>query len=220
MSRKHQVHNLIILDESGSMESIKESIISGFNEIVQTIKGIQLNYPEQEHFISMVTFNDLETKTIHFNEPVNLLQEIDGKRYKPNAGTPLFDAMGFSMVKMKNLLAEQKDYNVLVTILTDGEENASKEYNHKSIKALVDDLKQNGWTFTYIGTDHEVENFAASISITNHMRFTKDKDEMNEMFQKESNARHRYSDKIRSKQSLTDDFYDDSKLDEDPKDKK
>jgi hypothetical protein len=41
MSNKHQVHNLIILDESGSMESIKEATIQGFNEIVQTIKGVQ-----------------------------------------------------------------------------------------------------------------------------------------------------------------------------------
>ena len=52
METKHQVHNLIILDESGSMESIKKTIIEGFNEIVQTVKGIEKDFPEQEHFIS------------------------------------------------------------------------------------------------------------------------------------------------------------------------
>ena len=52
METKHQVHNLIILDESGSMGSIKKTIIQGFNEIVQTVKGVELNFPEQEHFIS------------------------------------------------------------------------------------------------------------------------------------------------------------------------
>ena len=51
METKHQVHNLIILDESGSMESIKKTIIQGFNEIVQTVKGIEKEFPEQEHFI-------------------------------------------------------------------------------------------------------------------------------------------------------------------------
>ena len=57
MKAKHQVHNLIILDESGSMESIKPTIINGFNELVQSIKGIQKQFPEQEHFISIITFN-------------------------------------------------------------------------------------------------------------------------------------------------------------------
>jgi len=59
MEKKHQVHNLIILDESGSMESIKTTIIQGFNELVQTIQGIEKQFPEQEHFISFVSFNGL-----------------------------------------------------------------------------------------------------------------------------------------------------------------
>ena len=57
MEAKHQVHNLIILDESGSMSSIKPQIISGFNELVQSIKGIQKQFPEQEHDISIISFN-------------------------------------------------------------------------------------------------------------------------------------------------------------------
>ena len=55
MDKKHHVHNLIILDESGSMESIKTTIIQGFNEVVQTIKGIEQQFAEQEHFISLVS---------------------------------------------------------------------------------------------------------------------------------------------------------------------
>lgn len=53
MENKTHVHNLIILDESGSMDSIKTSIMQGFNEIVQTTKGIAAQFPEQEHFISL-----------------------------------------------------------------------------------------------------------------------------------------------------------------------
>lgn len=63
MNSKHQVDNLIILDESGSMESIKKETIQGFNEIVQTIKGVEQQFPEQEHFISLVSFNGLGRKT-------------------------------------------------------------------------------------------------------------------------------------------------------------
>ena len=57
--QRHKVHNLIILDESGSMDSIKSTIIQSFNEIVQTIKGIEKEFLEQEHFISLVSFNGL-----------------------------------------------------------------------------------------------------------------------------------------------------------------
>ena len=59
MDKKHQVHNLIILDESGSMSVIKSTIIQGFNELVQTIHGIEKQFPEQEHFVSFLTFNSL-----------------------------------------------------------------------------------------------------------------------------------------------------------------
>jgi len=210
MTEKHQVHNLIILDESGSMQSIKNSIIQGFNEVVQTMKGIEKQYPEQEHFITLVTFNGLGQKTLHFIDPVEKLDQIDASKYQPNATTPLYDAMGFSFIKLKQALENVKDYNVLVTIMTDGEENDSKEYNGIAIKKLVEELKQNRWTFTYIGTDHDIEKFAMSISINNTMYFEKNEEAMRCMFEKEKYAREVYSKKISNKEALDDDFYQDN----------
>ena len=207
METKHQVHNLIILDESGSMQSIKKTIIEGFNEIVQTVKGIEKEFPEQEHFISLVTFNGLGQKLLHFIDPVSRLEQIDDKRYRPDASTPLYDAMGFSFAKLRQVVDNLTDYNVLVTILTDGEENASTEYTGKAIKKLIEELKLNRWTFTYIGTDHDVEKFAASISITNTMVFNKNEADMKAMFVKEQSSRRNYSEKIREKKDTGDDFY-------------
>lgn len=205
---RHQVHNLIILDESGSMDSIKGSIIAGFNELVQTIKGIEKQYPEQEHLISLITFNGYGNKLIHFIDPASKLAQIDGSRYKPDASTPLFDAMGFGILKLKQALEGNPNCNVLVTILTDGEENASGEFSGKDIKALVEELKMNNWTFTYIGTEHDVEKMAMSISITNTMSFDKDDEGIHQMFLKESRSRMIYSDKIKMKKSTMDGFYD------------
>jgi len=207
MEAKHQVHNLIILDESGSMESIKTSIIQGFNEIVQTVKGIEKEFPEQEHFISLVTFNGIGQKILHFIDPVSKLESIDEKRYQPNASTPLYDAIGFSFAKLRQVVENLTDYNVLVTILTDGEENASKEYTGVAIKNLIEELKLKRWTFTYIGADHDVEKFAASISITNTIHFQKNEANMKAMFAQESNSRANYSQKIREKKDTGDDFY-------------
>ncbi len=207
MEKKHQVHNLIILDESGSMESIKNPIISGFNELVQSIQGIEKQFPEQEHFITFVTFNSAGRKVIHFMDPVANLKEINGSTYKPHELTPLFDAMGNSITSLRQALENQSDCNVLVTVLTDGFENASKEYTGKAIKKLVEEMKMAGWTFTYIGTDHDVESIATSISITNVMYFKKDSRGVRDMFEKERNARAMFSNKIRNKENTDNDFY-------------
>jgi hypothetical protein len=207
MNTKHQVHNLIILDESGSMNSIKSTIIQGFNELVQTIHGIQEKFPEQEHFVSFLTFNGLGMKWLHFMDPSAMLNQIDSKSYQPNASTPLLDAMGVSLNKVKLGLDETSTYNVLVTILTDGEENSSKEFTGAAIKQLVEELKQSRWTFTYIGTDHDVEKMAARLSINNVMSFNKSDAGVRDMFEKESKARTSFSAKLRSNKDFDLDYF-------------
>ena len=207
MEQKHSVHNLIILDESGSMSSIKPQIISGFNELVQSIKGIEGQFPEQEHFISLVSFNDIENKILHFVDPVEKLDTINDSNYTPSSMTPLYDAMGFSISKLQHYLEGKDNYNVLVTVLTDGEENASKEYTGSAIKKLVDDLKQQNWTFTYIGADHDVEAMASKMNIFNTMSFHKNEQDIKRMFMRESKSRVKYSLGIRNGDLNKNDFY-------------
>lgn len=189
INSKHKIYNLIILDESGSMESIKSNIISGFNEVIQSIKGIEKQFPEQEHYISFVTFNGLGVKTHLENQSVKKIKQIDEKLYKPDSVTPLFDAIGFSVNELKRVLENEKGYNVLVTILTDGLENSSKEFSGSQINKIIKDLKLSDWTFTYIGTGHDIESVAKSISITNTMFFDKNENSIRGMFVAEKAAR-------------------------------
>jgi hypothetical protein len=207
MKNRHQVHNLIILDESGSMSSIKSLIINGFNELVQSVKGIEGQFQEQEHLISMVSFNDLNNNILHFVDPVNKLDAINDSTYNPASMTPLYDAMGFSISKLKQYLEGKENYSVLVTILTDGEENSSKEYTGTAIKKLVDELKQQNWTFTYIGADHDVEGMASKMNIHNTMSFDKNDQDIKRMFIKESKARVKFSLGIRNEKPDTNYFY-------------
>lgn len=207
MNKKHSVHNLIILDESGSMSSIKETTIQGFNEIVQTIKGIQEQFPEQEHFISLISFNSLVQKLLHFIDPVSKLKEINDRTYKPDASTPLYDAMGFGLNKLNQHLLNQTDYNVLVTVLTDGAENASREFTGSAIKKLVEELKEKNWTFTYIGADHDVEKMAATMSINNTLVFDKSDEGVKEMFDLDKLSRIEYSRKIRMNEETQSDYF-------------
>lgn len=207
MTKKHQIHNLIILDESGSMESIKKTIIQGFNELVQTIQGIEKQFPEQEHFISLLSFNGFGHKWLHFMDSASNLTQINDKNYNPAALTPLFDALGVGIGKLRQELQNQNDFNVLVTILTDGAENDSKEYAAIDIKKIIETLKKERWTFTYIGTDHDVEKIAVSISINNTLVFEKNEEEINKMFVREQNARSNYSKRISRNEDTSSDYY-------------
>ena len=213
MENKHQVHNLIILDESGSMGTIKSLIINGFNELVQSVKGIEGQFPEQEHLISMVSFNALNNNILHFIDPVSKLDAINDSTYNPASMTPLYDAMGFSISKLKLYLEGKENYSVLVTVLTDGEENASKEYTGAAIKNLVDELKQQNWTFTYIGADHDVEGMASKMNIRNTMSFDKNGQDIKRMFERESSSRIKFSLRIRKGEQDNNDYY--SKVEED-----
>jgi hypothetical protein len=189
------------------MDSIKKSTISGFNEVVQTIKGIEKQYPEQQHFISFVTFNGFGIKTLLDKQPVANLSQINENSYHPDSMTPLYDAIGLSVLKLRVDLAGMENVNVLVTILTDGEENVSKEFNGAQIKKIIDEQKELGWTFTYIGANQDVEKVAASISITNTMQFNANDADVKFMFARENASRLRYSEKIRNKEDLREDFY-------------
>lgn len=204
-----KIYNLIILDESGSMEIIKKATITGFNEVVQNIKNIEKQFPEQKHFITFVTFNGNGIKTKLDKMPVVQLDLIDENTYQPDSMTPLYDALGLSILKLRHDLAGEKNARVLVTVLTDGEENASEEFTGSQIKKMIEEQKVKGWTFTYIGANHDVEKAAISISITNTMKFEPDEESMKEMFIKENKSRVQYSQRIRDKQEKGEGFYDD-----------
>lgn len=165
---KTKVFNLIILDESGSMHSIKKEAIDSVNETVQTICAAEKKNEDQEHFISLVTFND-DVKKVYDCVPSIKVEGLTSEIYCPNCSTALYDAMGISLNELRHKVADED--RVLVTIVTDGYENASKEYNGSAIKVLVDELKGKGWVFAYIGANHNVEMVASTISITNTMTF-------------------------------------------------
>lgn len=207
---KQRVFNLIILDESGSMSSIERQAIDGVNETVQTIRAAQKKHEEQEHFVSLVAFNSDEVKTIYDKMEAEKVEELTGKQYQPSCCTPLYDAMGNALTNLRKSVADEDV--VLVTVITDGYENASHEYSGASIKSLVESLKAKGWIFTYIGANQDVEKVASTISITNTLPFSADADGTRAMFARESKARHRLfgrlADKV-SRNMMADDYFDD-----------
>ena len=197
-NEKLKVYNLIILDKSGSMSSIAGAAISGFNETVGGIRSAQERYQgSQEHFVSLFVFCNCDKSYIYENVPVAEVKELTSKEYRPCCCTPLYDAMGISLNQLLTKIQSDKNATAVVTVITDGLENASREYSGKAIKALVDKLKdEEGWNFAYIGTNQDVDAVAASISIENTMHFVDTSAGMSAAWETERKSKMRMYDRM------------------------
>ncbi|GAO42519.1 vWA domain-containing protein [Flavihumibacter petaseus] len=191
-----KIYNLIILDESGSMASIQQPTMNTFNELIQSIVGETTRKSDPEQWINFFSFNGNGIKEQIPLQKVSSLNLLNEDNYRPDASTPLFDAIGHAAGKLRQVAEKENDYAVLVTILTDGEENASREYSGEKISALIKELKKKNWVFTYIGTNQDVAREAAKISITNHLYFAAPEMASKAVLSKELNARKRFYKKL------------------------
>ncbi|MBR4829554.1 MAG: VWA domain-containing protein [Muribaculaceae bacterium] len=195
---KTKVFNVIVLDKSGSMSSIARQAIDGVNETIGSIKSAQEKNPDQEHTVTLVAFCGCEMRSIYDNVPVAEAKPLTDKDYRPCCMTPLYDAIGTTISRVHALKTQENDSLALVTIITDGYENASHEFTHSAIRALIESYKEQGWQFTYIGADHDVEHVSFSLSIDHHLQFDKTAAGTKAMFAKERKSRDRWLAKMYS----------------------
>jgi hypothetical protein len=199
------VFNLIILDESGSMASIKKAALDGLNETLQSIRNAQKTHKGlQNHYVMLVSFNSAGIRTIFDNIPVSQLRMLTNDDYQPDECTPLYDAMGKTLSGLRRRLTGEVQSQALVTIITDGYENASREYTGKMIKQMVEELKALGWVFVYIGANQDVDAVADAIAINNRMAFDANPSNTIDMMCKEREAREEFYCKV-SKKAMGDD---------------
>ena len=183
-----RVFNLIVVDESGSMCVIEKQALAGLNETIQTVKKVQDAHPDMEQHITIMTFDSGHKRYIYDNVLAKDATMLSKKDYNPGGATPLYDAVGIAISKLNAITTD--DDHVLVTIITDGEENCSTEYSLNMIKTLIEKLKKHNWTFSFIGTDNlDVESMAKEMNIDNHLTFTEDAEGTAEMFATERACR-------------------------------
>ena len=192
---KTKVYNVIIMDRSGSMWDIQKPAIMGFNEVLGGVKAAQTKYAEtQEQFITLVLFDSASIDEVYWNADPSKARHLTTKTYVPGSATPLYDAMGRTLTRLERELKGDENHSVLVTVITDGYENDSCEYDLAAVKALVEHLKDEGWSFAYMGTDHDVHAVSIDLSITNVVKFEKTEAETIETFKKERRARERWAE--------------------------
>ena len=198
--KKTRVYNLIVLDKSGSMSVVRKEAINGCNETIGSIRAAQQKHKDtQEHFISLAAFCECGIDMIYDKTPINEAEPLTWERYEPCCMTPLFDAIGKSVKRLKGYvkaISDIVDTAVLVTVITDGEENASREWTGPAIKKLIDECKEEGWMFSFIGAGEEIVKIATTISITNTVLWEQTSEGTAEIFDNENLARDRFYDKM------------------------
>lgn len=196
---KASIFNLIIVDESGSMSHLRKATLSGINETISTIRSAQEEYAStQKHTLTLVTFdsgsNRADVRTMIDNKPISEVKEF--KDYMPNGCTPLYDAMGQSLTKLHNRIKDDSDATAVVTVLTDGLENASKEWTVTELRRLIEQLKSEGWSFSYMGSAHNVKEVTDLLSIENVVEFSHDSLGAGSTWDRERSSRRAYYKKM------------------------
>ena len=193
-------YNLIILDESGSMSGVRARTISGCNETLNSIRNTAQKHPEIKQYVSIYCFDTENSRYIFQNEPVEETRDLTPDDYWPNACTPLYDAIGYTVSELRKLTAKM-DTVAVVTIITDGYENSSRRWNHQAVVELINSLKEKGWVFTFIGANIDVEVTAKGLGIDSYMVFEQSDEGMTDMFENNARSQRAYSEKMRFMQS-------------------
>ena len=159
MSRKEKTHYLIVLDQSGSMESIKETVISLFNEQLQ---NLQKQSKKLNLEVTLAVFND-STNILNLGANIKEVQYLDDKNYRPDNLTALYDAVMISYNKIKDCV-KKKD-RVVALVLTDGMENASKEYNSGDVQDLMDNIEKKGGSFNFLCSSVDIGYYQGVLNV-------------------------------------------------------
>jgi uncharacterized protein YegL len=159
-----------IIDMSGSMTPIRNDAIGGFNTFLQD----QQKLPDKAN-MTTVLFDD---QYILLNDGVDVqtIKPLTSKTYVPRGTTALYDAIGRTINAIDARVSGKKDQKAIVAILTDGQENASREFNKVKIMDLIKDREKSGWMFIYLSASASAfaDASAIGISSTNTMSFSHD----------------------------------------------
>ncbi len=191
-----KVYNLIILDRSGSMESIREATVAGINQTLDSIRKAADTGLTQ--LVTIMPFCGCSMDDICHNAPIGRVTNLTSADFRPCCMTPLYDAIGRACTRLRKEIDGDHDSAVSVTIITDGYENASREWDGHSVRSLIESLRAKGWMFAYIGANQDTAKVSFELSITNHMSFKANPADTKAMFARESKARTAWMGRIRN----------------------
>jgi hypothetical protein len=171
----------ILVDKSSSMTDCIDQTINGFNEQIAKIKDIEVEFPEQLITIGLTTFNT-HIDHLYYMKLVDHAYTLNNENYVPDASTAMLDAMAETMKELSQLQQQSNKEiptTVVMVILTDGYENASRRYTLKNVKDMVEEREASGtWTFSFLGATLDAVDVAEQMSIRRDNSISFEKREM------------------------------------------
>jgi hypothetical protein len=141
---------LVITDRSGSMASTAKDVIGGYNTFIEEQREVP-----GEAKVTFAQFDDVY-EVVYAGRPLADVPALDSRTFVPRGSTALLDAIGRTLNEQGQRIAAEKWADlVIVCILTDGGENASREYDTAKVKTMTEHAEKNGWKFVYLGANQD-----------------------------------------------------------------
>lgn len=148
--KKYVTQIAVVQDRSTSMRPLIDSTISGFNEYVESLQKDD----SDEAYLTLIQF-DTFYETVYSNKPIADVPKLDRNSYQVRGMTALYDAVGRAITELPRM-GQSGLTRYLVVVMTDGDENSSREFSGKEVKALIEEKEATGdWTFVFLGAGVE-----------------------------------------------------------------
>ncbi len=161
-SNAERTHIVFILDRSQSMTGIRQAVIDGWNSFL--LEQQKLAEDATLSFVQFDTVNPFEV--VHHFKPLKEVEPLTAQTYSPRGSTPLLDALGRGMnttaMDLASLAPGTRPGKILFVVMTDGQENASRQYSKAEVSKMMDQLHTGGWQFVFLSSDMEAVGEAAS----------------------------------------------------------
>ncbi len=206
---------IFVIDESGSMQGTESDVIGGFNNFIEQ----QKTEHQGKITVSLYKFNSTWSRILN-DLPIEEIRPLTNGDYTPGGLTALYDTIGNAITDIENQTSytkrEYKASMVMMVVITDGQENASREYDSRKIKQMIQELEQSeNWQFIYLGAD--LNNFADAEILGLKNKVSSKKKDMRKKFDviSDHSIRFRMADQDQDQDSMWNDFMCDLGSDED-----
>lgn len=161
---------IFILDRSGSMGGLERDTIQGFNKMIERQKTESKNVN-----VTTILFDDA-AEMVHDRFPIEIIEPLTEQEYFVKGCTALLDAVGEAVTKIDNvqkrLPENYRAGKVIFVIITDGLENSSERFCYKQVRSMIEEKKQCGWEFLFLGANIDAGKEAEKIGIERNRSVT------------------------------------------------
>ena len=150
----------VVLDRSGSMESCRSDAVGAVNSYLRQVRDDETI----DATVSVIIFDSESIDCIRDRCPATTCPPLEDSEYEPRSMTPLFDAVAHGVSVLS--ASEGDGQRHILVVMTDGQENASREHTRETIAALLKRKQEkDGWLIVYLGADHEAWEQARHLGI-------------------------------------------------------